>query len=205
MKTQPKPLPTIKAILDEHVTLTLECLDRLYLNAYVPTLQTGPGVVRFLVDHLKHPIASPALLGQLSKHFIAQVEAYIQKHKSPVVPFEKGQRKDTIARKMRRQRPVRDAVVFIGVAQEKAYGFKATKDYTSRPGQLRFHYFRQSVFVKHYYFYVDDPDFGEAFIKVCTYAPWAIKICLNGHEWAKRQLQHLHLSLIHISEPTRLC
>jgi len=190
MKTQPKPLPTIKALLDEHVTLTVECLDRLYLNGYVRDLQTGPGVVRFLVDHLKFPVASPALLGQISKRYIGQVEAYIQKHHLPVVPFEKGQRKDTIARKMRRQRPVRDAVVFVGVAQEKAYGFKATKDFTSRPGQLRFHYSRQSVFVKHYYFYVDDPEFGEAFIKVCTYAPWAIKIRLNGHEWAKRQLQH---------------
>jgi hypothetical protein len=119
--------------------------------------------------------------------------ARLQKHKIPVVPFERGQRKDTLARKMRRQRPVRDALVFVGVAQEKAYGFKATKDYTSRPGQLRFHYFRQSVFVKHYYFYVGDPDFGEAFIKVCTYAPWAVKVCLNGHEWAKRQLPHAHI------------
>jgi len=53
------------------------------------------------------------------------------------------------------------------------------------PGQLRFHYSRQPVFVKHYYFYLDDPDFGEAFVKVCTYAPWAIKVCLNGHEWGQ--------------------
>ena len=194
MKTQPKPLPTIKALLDEHVTLTVECLDRLYLNGYVPKLQTGAGVVRFLVDQLKFPVASPALLGQLSKRYIDQVEAYIQKHKIPVVPFEKRQRKDKVAHKMRRQRPVRDAVVFVGVAQEKAYGFKAAKDFTTRPGQLRFHYSRQPVFVKHYYFYVDDPEFGEAFIKVCTYAPWAIKVCLNGHEWAKRQLQHAHIA-----------
>ena len=102
MKTPPQPRPTIKALLDEHVTLTVECLDRLYLNGYIASLQTGAGVVRFLVDHLKFPVASPALLGQLSKQFIAQVDAYIQKHQLPVVPFEKGQRKDTIARKMRR-------------------------------------------------------------------------------------------------------
>ena len=25
-------------------------------------------------------------------------------------------------------------------------------------------------------------------MKVCSYAPWSIKLCLNGHEWAKRQL-----------------
>ena len=42
MKTQPKPLPTIQSILDEHITLTVECLDRLYLNGYVPGLHLRP-------------------------------------------------------------------------------------------------------------------------------------------------------------------
>src|SRR4029077_14887680 len=32
-----------------------------------------------------------------------------------------------------------------------------------------------------------DDDFGPAFIKVCTYCPWPIKVWVNGHEWAKRQ------------------
>jgi len=39
-----------------------------------------------------------------------------------------------------------------------------------------------------YYFYIDDADFGPLFLKVCSYAPWGTKLCLNGHEWAKRQL-----------------
>ena len=67
MKTAPAPLPTIQQILDEHVTLTVESLDRLFLNGYVPTLQTGAGLKRFLVHHLKFPVASPALLGQFTK------------------------------------------------------------------------------------------------------------------------------------------
>ncbi len=40
----------------------------------------------------------------------------------------------------------------------------------------------------HDYFYVLDPEWGPAFVKVCTYAPFAMKLCLNGHEWLKRQL-----------------
>ena len=43
--------------------------------------------------------------------------------------------------------------------------------------------------VNHYYFDIQDADFGPAFIKVCSYAPYAIKVCLNGHEWAKQQLR----------------
>ena len=44
------------------------------------------------------------------------------------------------------------------------------------------------MYVNHYYFYVDDEEFGPGFVKVCSYAPWALKVCVNGHEWAKRQL-----------------
>ena len=32
---------TVNDILDGHVGLDLECLDRVYLNAYVPNLQVG--------------------------------------------------------------------------------------------------------------------------------------------------------------------
>jgi hypothetical protein len=35
--------------------------------------------------------------------------------------------------------------------------------------------------------YILDPDFGPAFIKICTYGPWFARVWVNGHEWAKRQ------------------
>jgi hypothetical protein len=188
MKAQPKPLPTIKAILDQHVTLSVECLDRLYLNGYIPNLQTEAQLIHFLVRHLKFPVASPAVLGQITRGYVQRVEAFIQKHQIPVVPFKKGERKDKIAQKMRREYPVQDGVVFVGVAQEKAHAFKGSKDQPTKRGFVQFQYARQPVFVKHYYFYLQDAQFGEAFIKVCTYAPYGIKVYLNGHEWAKQQL-----------------
>jgi len=188
MKALPQTLPTIKSILDEHVTLTVECLDRLYLNGYIPRLQTEGALLSFLTRHRHCPVASPALLGQITQDYVRQVEAYIQKHQIPVVSFKKGDRKDKIARKLRRQHPVQDGVVFVGVAQEKAQAFKGTKGPPSDQGWVQFQFTRQPVFVKHYYFYVHDAEFGEAFLKFCTYAPYGIKLYLNGHEWAKRQL-----------------
>jgi hypothetical protein len=32
---------TVNDVLDGHVALDIQCLDRTYLNAYVPTLQTS--------------------------------------------------------------------------------------------------------------------------------------------------------------------
>lgn len=42
------------------------CIDRLYLNGYVPRLQSGGGVVDFLVRACGQKIASPAVFGQLT-------------------------------------------------------------------------------------------------------------------------------------------
>ena len=33
--------PNIETIIRDRVTLTVDCIDRLYLNGYVPTLQTS--------------------------------------------------------------------------------------------------------------------------------------------------------------------
>jgi hypothetical protein len=37
----------INEVLEGHVALEVECVDRLYLNAYVPLLQVGGQVVSF--------------------------------------------------------------------------------------------------------------------------------------------------------------
>src|SRR5262249_12324581 len=42
-------------------------------------------------------------------------------------------------------------------------------------------------------FYLHDPAWGPAFIKIGTYVPYPIKICLNCHEWVKQQLRQAHI------------
>jgi len=152
----------------------------------VPNLQHGAGLVRFLSVQRGHPIASPALLGQISGKFVAEVRAFAQREDIPLFHFQRKESKDRCAQQLRAQRPVRDAVVFIGIAQEKAYAFSARR----LPGKRAvFEFMRnKSVIPNYYYFYLDDAEWGEAFVKVCSYAPWGLKLYLNGHEWLKRQL-----------------
>jgi hypothetical protein len=169
-------------LLNGHVTLEVECIDRLYLNGYVGKLATSGGLYLFLSEHLGKPVPSPVILGQITQRFVEELRGYAARHDIPVIQFEHGERKDDRAHCMRQRRPVRDEVVFIGVAPEKAQAFSARKV------DGRFWFNRdKTVYVNHYYIYLDDADFGPAFWKVCSYAPWAMKRCLNGHEWAKRQ------------------
>ena len=177
-------MANINELLEDHITLEVECIDRLYLNGYFPSLATGGGLIRFLTQHLGKPIPSPVLLGQMTQGWVEAVKALASQQGVPWVRFQHGERKEEVANRLRQQRGVRDQVVFMGVVQEKAQTFSARKEGST------FHYDRdKTVYVNHYYFYIDDEDFGPIFLKVCSYAPWSLKLCLNGHEWAKRQLE----------------
>jgi hypothetical protein len=176
-------MASIPELLHDHVTLEVECLDRLYLNGYIGQLATSGGLVTFMREQLGKPIPSPVVLGQISERFREAVKLLAERERIPIYQFSHKERKDEIANQFRRQRAVRDSIVFIGVAQEKAQAFNGRKI------NGRFEFTRdKTVYVNHYYFYIDDKDFGPLFIKVCSYAPWGTKLCLNGHEWAKRQL-----------------
>lgn len=180
-------MPNVAEIIKDHVTLEVRCIDRLYLNAYVPRLQSGGGVVDFLVRACGQKIASPAIFGQLTDSFKTRLRRWATEQQIPWIEFRKSDRKDTVVQRYRDRFRKPSGVVAIGVAQERASAWTATK---GRHGRfVTFVYSRRSVYVNHYYIYLIDPDWGPAFIKICGYAPYAIKICLNGHEWAKRQLQ----------------
>lgn len=180
-------MATIHELIRDHVTLEVECLDRLYLNGFVPQLQMPGQLVSFLTQHRGFRIPSPAVLQKMTDRFRRSVESFAEAGKIPVVQFKPKVRKDSVAAKHRARFGEREGVVFIGVAQEKAQAFRAAK--RADAGFPSFDYGRCSVCVNHYYFYIQDSDFGPAFIKVGTYAPFPIKVCINGHEWAKRQLQ----------------
>ena len=181
-------MTTIPELLREHVSLAVECVDRVYLNGYVPTLQTSGALVYFMQQHRGELIASPAVSGQIGRTFVTAVETFAREQAIPMVRFSKGQRKDDVVARYRRKFQAPEGVVVIGVAQEQVSSFKARKETFGAKG-VRFQFSRQAVFVKVYYFYLQDADFGPAFIKVATYMPYPVKVCLNGHEWAKQQLR----------------
>ncbi len=186
-------MPNVHELIRDHVTLSIRCLDRLYLHAYLPKLQTSGGLCYFLRDHLGYPIPSPALFAPMLDRFVGAIKTYATTQDVPLIAFERGQRKDDVITEHRARRPLADGVVVIGVAQEKMRAFKAQKRFGPQGG-VTFDFSRQSVAVNHYYFYVQDPEWGPAFLKFGTYVPYPIKLCLNGHEWVKQHLRHAHVA-----------
>jgi hypothetical protein len=184
-------MPNVAEIIREHVTLDIKCVDRLYLNGYVPRLQSEGGVVAFLRQAGGAVIPSPAVFGEITTSFRMRLRAWCEGRGIPWIEFRKGERKDDLVQKYRDRFPAASGVVLVGVAQERAWAWTARK--TQRGPWVHFTWQRSSVYVNHYYVYVIDREWGPAFIKVCGYAPYALKLCLNGHEWAKRQAQRRRL------------
>ncbi len=186
----------INDVLDGHVGLEVECVDRLYLNAYVPNLQVGGQVVRFMTEHLGLQIPSPAIFERIGNRFRREVKAFAAHRGIPILHLKKPDRSRWDDRKLDHVRPYLDraerdgrfGVIAIVAGQEFQWVFSA-KDRSSKPGVVSYDFVKEERRVGVYYFYVLDADFGPGFIKICTYFPYPAKVWLNGHEWAKRQAE----------------
>jgi hypothetical protein len=82
----------INEVLDGHVTLEVDCVDRLYLNAYVAKLQVPGQVARFLHDHLGFPLPSPALFEKIGNRFRGAVRRFADDRDIPVLRLKKPDR-----------------------------------------------------------------------------------------------------------------
>src|SRR5258707_4151111 len=119
---------TVPELLDGHTVLDIECLDRIYLNGYVPNLQVAGQVVSFMTQHLGCPIPSPAIMEKIGTAFRRAVSAFAEAEHIPVVRFGKSDRKvDVMRRHVAAQAATgRSGVAAIGVAQEYQNVFTST-------------------------------------------------------------------------------
>ena len=197
---------TVNDLLDGHVSLEVECLDRVYLNGYVPNLQVAGQVVTFMTKHLGFPIPSPAIMEKIGTRFRRAVTAFAVGNGIPIIRFATGDRKvEVMGRYLAAQaRTGQSAVVAVGVAQEYQNVF-ASSERQSPSGVPSFGFHKADRRVTCFYFYLWDTDFGPAFIKVCAYFPYPVKVWVNGHEWAKRQASKAGIGFTALSNGFATC
>jgi hypothetical protein len=179
---------SVADVIAHHVTWELESIDRMYLNLYVPGLQSEGGVVHFFREHRGQPFASAVVMEPISKRFRAAVDAFVAAEGIPLITFHPGERKEDIAAAHRARLPHAEGIVFVGRAQETTRVVRTEKRRTPRTGQTYPWLVRTTAMITHFYFYGVDRDFGPFFVKLGTYFPYTGKLCLNGHEYVKRQL-----------------
>lgn len=196
---------SVAQVLADHVTLELECPDRMYLNGYVPSLQTEGGVVHFFRHHRGQPFVSSALMDPISRAFVRSIERFVATAQVPLVTFAKGERKDDVAARHLARFEQPEGVLFVGKAQEKTGAFRTYKRRNPVTGQTYPWIYRTTTLANQYYFYLVDADFGPLFIKFGSYFPYPVKVCLNGHEYLKRQLAQRGIAFEALDNGIRSC
>jgi hypothetical protein len=123
---------SVADVLREHVTLEVECIDRMYLNAYVPGLQYESGVAAFFRKHRGQPVASSALMAPMTEGFVAAIHAFVHAQGVPLITFEKGQRKDDVMAEHLARFTAPEGVVFVA-GRRKRPGCFARRSAGTRP------------------------------------------------------------------------
>src|SRR5258708_5768264 len=175
-------------VVGEHVVLELEAIDRMYLNVYVPHLQTAGAVAGYLRVQHGQRFASTTAGAAMTEAVVRHIERFVGDEGGDLVAFSKGQRKDCVTQKYLRRFRNSEGVLYVGKAQEKARVMRTERRRSSSTGATYPWIVESTAMVNHYYFYCVDEDFGPFFLKFCSYFPYNAKLCINGHEYLKRQL-----------------
>ncbi|MGH9107375.1 MAG: hypothetical protein ACRDZX_16425 [Acidimicrobiales bacterium] len=189
---------TVSSVLAEHVTLRVRCVDRLWIAGYVPQLAYEGGLVSFLLHRASligsRNIPSPALLTKNHDRMVAELDRLVEHLDLPVVRFKSKESKETLARpyQLAFATAAREGLVLVGKAQERVQVWAGYKDTSSAVGSAahpHFSFSRQARVPDSWYFYLFDHEWGPAFFRLCSYAPYPLYLSANGHEWLKRQLE----------------
>ena len=161
---------SIAELQRENIVLQLESIDRMYLNAYVPKLTNEKGIAGYFRGFLGHRFASTKSAAGKSESFGGRDHEVGSPREDPLVRFEKGVRKDEVMKKALRKFRGQEAVLFVGVAQEKARVARTIRKRFGDGGSIPWIDYT-SAMVNFYYFCCVDEDFGPFFISSAPIFP----------------------------------
>lgn len=143
-------------------------------------------------------------MGVMTNDFLRRVEAFVEGEGIPVVHFRK-ERKDDVAAAYRARFRGNEGVLFLGKAQEKVRVFRTEKRSDAAAGKKYAWIVKSTAMVNQFYWYAIDEDFGPFFLKFSTYFPYNAKLCINGHEYVKRQLAKEGIAFEPLDNGIRWC
>lgn len=203
-------MQTLAEACSAAIAFVYRSIDRLILNAYIPTLQT-PGAMAIFLRHVcKKPILSGLVFKWLTDRFVAQVRAFAEARGLSIV-YVKGRTKpgavgQCLLRKAARKG--RWGVIAIIVHQESARVFASVH---AGGRQTNFRVKEDRRLVNHYYFYLRDREFGDGFVRINSYPPFQMRVWWNAHGYLAAHLRRHRIAfrtadncIIEVADPAAL-
>jgi hypothetical protein len=115
--------------------------------------------------------------------------------------------KEEVALRFLAEQPVRSGPICLLSATEPCQSWQVWRSRAhEHPQEIR----RRSTKCLHLYTYFLDPDFGLMHVRVQTWIPYTVQICVNGREWLGRQLDRARMRYTradncfpHLADPMR--
>jgi hypothetical protein len=143
-----------------------------------------------------------ATCGVLIKHFKSFAERITKRLKAlaykateekgrPVQYLNRSEiSKEDLAREIARKDGVRSGLIALLTAVEPCWSYSVRGDHQTKQIHLQLER-RQCTHLYHYYMH---PEFGLMHVRVQSWFPFAVQVCLNGREWLARQMDAAGLS-----------
>lgn len=176
------PPDAFSTYYDELLDGRYDCVDRFVLNGYFP-MGHSPAGFRAWWRELTggDETLDDAHLMRLAGRLSRRLHAYAQSQGIPLIHCEKDTRKHELA-----EQYLPTDVRFRGVFLILVARASASVWTVKRNGVVIQDIQHKWAYVNHYYFHIQDPEWGHLCIKICGHPPFDATIMLNGHEWVER-------------------
>ena len=161
--------------------------DRIVFKGIIRPICYADGAMQFLGRRGILNKHYKAWMDQQSKAIVREVDCYAQEQTGrPITHWQSWKvDKDKTAKQRQQDEQVTSGLIGVWSCQETGRSFRASYDKAKGFPQLRSY----NQFCKHLYLYFDHQRYGFMNVRLQTWFPYHIQVCLNGRQWLKRQLE----------------
>src|SRR5258707_1821307 len=184
----------MKRFLERHrsrITGTLSGFDRVLFRGTLRSIAHVSGLEVFLYS--QHVLFKDfgAYAERLSQRIIEQAKDTASKLGRPYQYLQSSKvSKEELALELREQQEITEGLICVFACVEPCQSFDLKKDAASKHLKL----LSKERKCLHLYFYYQDREFGLMHVRLQTWLPFTIQVCLNGREWLARKLDRAGIS-----------
>ncbi len=175
----------MQAFLHQHgsdVIGVLEGLDRVMFRGTLRSISHNAGMDRFLGCNRVFYKAFSSFAKRLSDQLRARAERTAQEHARPYLYLNSSSvRKDRLVKEMIEQEHIEEGLICVLACVEPCKSFAVVGR-----GRLSVKLLQRKCL--HYYYYFMDREFGLMHVRVQSWLPFGIQVCINGREYLRRRL-----------------
>jgi hypothetical protein len=177
-----KTLSRFVAKFTSLIVAVLSCFDRVRFTGHLP-ISNGPALEGF-VDHVLkiRRCDFMAFAEQQSQTLVDHAQRLAREAGAEYQFLQGAHRKEAIVDAILRQRPIREGLICVLCCMECCSSFRLVSG-QGRPGLVKAR--RQQRVL---YFYFLDPELGLIHIRLTTWFPFTVQVCVNGHSWLAQQM-----------------